>query len=46
MVVGKTATTKREEGKKSRKESEEKEEVKVIAKRRSRGKWATLGLIE
>lgn len=44
-MVGKTATTKREEGKKSRKESE-KEEVKVIAKRRSRGKWATLGLIE
>lgn len=43
-MVGKTATTKREEGKKSRKESEEK--VKVIAKRRSRGKWATLGLIE
>lgn len=42
-MVGKTATTKREEGKKSRKESEE---VKVIAKRRSRGKWATLGLIE
>lgn len=42
-MVGKTATTKREEGKKSRKECEE---VKVIAKRRSRGKWATLGLIE